>query len=72
MTTITIDGVEHNVDNLSEDQKNVMSHVQIADTEIARMHQLIAVLTTGRQAYINELGQALNEDDGEDFVEDTN
>ena len=70
MTTITIDGVEHNVDKLSEDQKNVMSHVQIADTEIARMHQLIAVLTTGRQAYINELGQALNQDDNEDFVDD--
>ena len=70
MTTITIDGVEHNVDNLSEDQKNVMSHVQIADTEIARMHQLIAVLTTGRQAYINELGQALNKDDDDEFTED--
>ena len=33
------------------------------------MHQLIAVLTTGRQAYINELGQALNQED-EDFVDD--
>ncbi len=69
MTTITIDGVEHNVDNLSDDQKNVIGHVQVADQEIARMHQLIAVLTTGRQAYINELGQALNQED-EDFVED--
>ena len=71
MTTITIDGVEHDIDRLNEDQKNVIGHVQIADQEINRMHQLIAVLTTGRQAYINELGQALNDDDGEDFVEDT-
>lgn len=69
MTTITIDGVEHNVDNLNDDQKNVIGHVQVADQEIARMHQLIAVLTTGRQAYINELGQALNQED-EDFVDD--
>ena len=69
MTTITIDGVEHNVDNISDDKKNVIGHVQVADQEIARMHQLIAVLTTGRQAYINELGQALNQED-EDFVED--
>ena len=71
MTTITIDGVEHEIDRLNEDQKYVIGHVQIADQEINRMHQLIAVLTTGRQAYINELGQALNDDDGEDFVEDT-
>ena len=71
MTTITIDGVEHDIDRLNEDQKNVIGHVQVADQEINRMHQLIAVLTTGRQAYINELGQALNQDDGEDFVEDS-
>jgi len=70
MTTITIDGVEHDIDRLNEDQKNVIGHVQIADQEINRMHQLIAVLTTGRQAYINELGQALNQDDNEDFVDD--
>ena len=72
MTTITIDGVEHDIDKLNDDQKNVIGHVQVADQEINRMHQLIAVLTTGRQAYINELGQALNQEDGEDFVEDTN
>ena len=71
MTTVTIDGIEHDIENLSDDQKNVMGHVQVADTEINRMHQLIAVLTTGRQAYINELGQALNKDDDEDFVEDS-
>tara|TARA_B100000809_G_scaffold230145_1_gene244245 strand:+ start:348 stop:563 length:216 start_codon:yes stop_codon:yes gene_type:complete len=70
MTTVTIDGIEHDIENLSDDQKNVMGHVQVADTEITRMHQLIAVLTTGRQAYINELGQALNKDDDEDFIED--
>ena len=70
MTTVTIDGVEHDIEALSDDQKNVMGHVQVADQEINRMHQLIAVLTTGRQAYINELGQALNKDDDEDFIED--
>ena len=70
MKTVTIDGVEHEIEALSDDQKNVMGHVQVADTEITRMHQLIAVLTTGRQAYINELGQALNKDDDEDFIED--
>ena len=71
MSTITIDGIEHDLDRLNDDQKNVIGHVQVADAEINRMHQLIAVLTTGRQAYINELGQALNQsDDDEEFVED--
>ena len=58
--TITIDGVEHPVDNLSDEHKVVIGHVQVADREIAKLQNLIAILTTGRQAYINELGKELN------------
>ena len=58
--TITIDGVEHQVDNLSDEHKVVIGHVQVADQEIAKLQNLIAILTTGRQAYINELGKELN------------
>ena len=57
--TITIDGNEYVLDQLSEEHRNVINHKQIADQEIARLQTMIAILTTGRQAYINQLGEDL-------------
>ena len=37
----------------------------MADQEIARLQTVIAILTTGRQAYINQLGDELGKDEGE-------
>ena len=67
--TVTIDGVVHEIDSLSEQHRVVMGHVQVADQEIAKMQNMIAILTTGRQAYINELGKELNGTDQE-FTDD--
>ena len=63
--TITIDGNEYVIDNLSEEHKNIINHIQVADQEIARLQTVIAILTTGRQAYINQLGEELGKDEGE-------
>ena len=63
--TITIDGTEYVIDNLSEEHKNIINHIQVADQEIARLQTVIAILTTGRQAYINQLGEELGKDEGE-------
>ena len=63
--TITIDGIEYVIDNLSEDHRNVINHILVADQEIARLQTVIAILTTGRQAYINQLGDELGKDEGE-------
>ena len=63
--SITIDGTEYVIDNLSEDHRNVINHIQVADQEIARLQTVIAILTTGRQAYINQLGDELGKDEGE-------
>ena len=66
--SITIDGVEHLIENLSDEQKNVVGHVQIADQELTGLNNLVAIISTGRQAYINQLGTELNkkEDEFED------
>ena len=45
--TITIDGTEYIIDQLSDDHKNVINHMQIADQEIAWLQTTIAILTTG-------------------------
>ena len=58
--TITIDDKEYVIDQLSDEHRNVINHVTIADQEIARLQTTIAILTTGRQAYINQLGKELD------------
>lgn len=63
--TITIDDTEYVIDQLSEEHQNVINHIQVADQEIARLQTNIAILTTGRQAYINQLGEELNKSDPE-------
>tara|TARA_B100000902_G_scaffold207319_1_gene197436 strand:+ start:61 stop:288 length:228 start_codon:yes stop_codon:yes gene_type:complete len=63
--TITIDDKEYEIDQLSEEHRNVINHMQIADQEIARLQTMIAILTTGRQAYINQLGEDLNKSEGD-------
>jgi len=63
--TITIDGNEYQIDQLSDEHKNVINHMQVADQEIARLQTVIAILTTGRQAYINQLGEDLKKEDPE-------
>jgi len=61
--TITIDGVIHELSTLNKEQLQVVHHCQRADAEITRLNDLMAILSTGRQAYINELGKQLNEEE---------
>ena len=63
--TITIDGNEYVLDQLSEEHRNVINHMQVADQEISRLQTMIAILSTGRQAYINQLGDELNKNEPE-------
>jgi len=59
--SITIDGTEHFFDDLNNEQKAIVLSIQQADKEIERMKHLIAICQTARQAYINDLGNQLNE-----------
>jgi len=63
--TITIDGNEYVIDQLSDEHKTVIHHIQIADQEIEKLQTMQAILTTGRQAYINQLGEELTTEDPE-------
>jgi hypothetical protein len=64
--TITIDGIEHSVADLSEGQKAIVVSINEADREIEHCKHLIAICQTARQAYINDLGNQLNKDVGEE------
>ena len=63
--TITIDGNEYVIDQLSDDHKTVIHHIQIADQEIEKLQTMQAIISTGRQAYINQLGEELTKQDPE-------
>ena len=66
--TITVDGVVHQVADLTEEQVSVVAHIQSADAEVQRLQNLIAIVSTGKQAYINQLGKELNGKTDENFT----
>ena len=63
--TITIDGTEYVIDQLSDDHKAGVHHIQVADQEVQRLQTMQAIISTGRQAYINQLGEELKVEDPE-------
>lgn len=56
---VTINGTSYASAKLSEDAKNQLASVQIADAEIARLQQQMAIAQTARNAYFNALVAAL-------------
>ena len=63
--TITIDGNEYVIDQLSDEHKTVIHHIQVADQELEKLQTIQAIMTTGRQAYINQLGEELTKPEPE-------
>ena len=59
MATITIDNIEYNADNLSDQAKQQLQMIQIADQEVTRLNAQLAIIQTARAAYINALRQVL-------------
>lgn len=62
MSTITIDGVEHDVDSMSDEQKVLYNAIVFCDAKLNDLANETAALKTARQAYINDLGAKLSED----------
>lgn len=58
---VTIDGVEYNHADLSNAAKLQLSHLRIADQELARLKQQLAMTQTARSAYVVALMAELPE-----------
>tara|TARA_Y100000385_G_scaffold272570_1_gene313541 strand:- start:2088 stop:2312 length:225 start_codon:yes stop_codon:yes gene_type:complete len=58
---INIDGIEYNLDNLSQTVKSVLEKIQNADTQIQEMTNLYNVLTRAKKSYIRELKREMIE-----------
>lgn len=59
--TVTIDGREYNLADLSENARNQLLNLRVTDQEIQRLNQQLAIAQTARTAYANALKQELPE-----------
>lgn len=51
MTTITIDGKDYNLENLSGNARSQLESMHLVDQQIARLQTEIAIAQTARNAY---------------------
>jgi len=56
---VTVNGTSYKMAELSAEAQAQVTNLQFVDTEIARLHALLAVATTARNAYENALRDAL-------------
>ena len=60
MASITIDGKDYNLDDLSDEAKRQFSSIQFVQSEIKRLEAQIAVYKTASNTYTNALKIELN------------
>jgi hypothetical protein len=58
---INIDGIEHDLDNPSQNAKAILEKLQHADTQIQDMTNLYTVLTRAKKSYVSELKREMIE-----------
>mgnify|MGYP000341979424 CR=1 FL=1 len=59
---VTVDGKEYDSATISDNAKNIITNIQFADQELARLRLQNAALQTARQAYITGLKKDLEGD----------
>ncbi|MGO1344020.1 DUF6447 family protein [Chromohalobacter japonicus] len=57
--TVSIDGTEYNLADLSDSAKAQVTNLRVTDQEIARLQQQLAIYQTARKAYASALQQEL-------------
>tara|TARA_B100000214_G_C23887786_1_gene590300 strand:- start:226 stop:405 length:180 start_codon:yes stop_codon:yes gene_type:complete len=59
MASVTIDGKEYNLEDLSDDAKNQLASLQFAQSEIKKLEGHLAIFKTAASAYSNSLKSLL-------------
>ena len=57
--TITVNGVEHNVDDLNEQQIAMVNHIADLDRKLSSARFNVDQLAFGREAFVNALSSSL-------------
>ena len=61
MSTVTIDGKEYNIDDLSENSRSQLASLRLTDQKIAQLQSELAIVQTARIAYANALKNDLED-----------
>ena len=59
--TITVNDVEHNIDDLTEQQVAMVNHIADLDKKLGSLGFNMDQLKVGREAFVNMLSQSLDE-----------
>jgi len=59
--TITVNDVEHNIDDLTEQQIAMVNHIADLDKKLGNLRFNMDQLNVGREAFVNMLSQSLDE-----------
>ena len=59
--TITVNDVEHNIEDLTEQQVAMVNHIADLDKKLESLRFNIDQLNVGREAFVNMLSQSLDE-----------
>lgn len=59
--TITVNDVEHNVADLTEQQVAMVNHITDLDKKLGNLRFNMDQLNVGREAFVNMLSQSLDE-----------
>lgn len=60
MAKVTIDGVEYDMDALSEEAKATIASIRFVDEQLQEKRNQLAIADTARIAYSNALNKDLN------------
>lgn len=60
MPKFTIDNLEYNTEDLSDNGKAQLASLQFLDVQMKKLQSEIAVYQTARNTYVKELKEALN------------
>ena len=66
MAKVTIDGVEHETDELSEQAQNTIRSLQFVEERLQQWRNELAVADTARTAYVNALKTSLAQNEASD------
>ena len=61
--TITVNDVEHNIEDLNEQQIAMVNHIADLDKKLGSLRFNIDQLNVGREAFVTMLTSSLSEDD---------
>ena len=64
--TITVNGVEHNVDDLNEQQIAMVNHIADLDRKLSSARFNVDQLAFGREAFVNALAGSLASQEAEE------